>query len=78
MCVYGMEMQITKGPSIEEAKKSCVWVRDYLELEEQESSDDQPNKPVDEDLYKIPPELLFSKPKKASLGFQTRLTSLSL
>ncbi|KAK4799656.1 hypothetical protein SAY86_025021 [Trapa natans] len=59
----GMGLQI----NVEEIKKSCLWMRDYLDMEEQESpsSSDPPNdKPVDEDLYKIPPELLFSKPKK--------------
>lgn len=62
MC--GMGMQI----NIEEVKKSCLWVKDYLEIEERESPDSNPlNEPVEEDLYKIPPELLFSKPKKASM-----------
>ncbi|PKI43620.1 hypothetical protein CRG98_035996 [Punica granatum] len=72
--------RIIKGPDTEEAKKKSLWVKEYLEEETAASPNPNPNpnprimrssaapKPVDEDLYKIPPELLFSKPKKKITG----------
>ncbi|KAJ4847955.1 hypothetical protein Tsubulata_012166 [Turnera subulata] len=62
-----------RHPRVKEEKKQQSWaVSDVKELPRPAASSPIPRptpKPVDEDLYKIPAELLYAKPKKA--GFCT-------
>ncbi|XP_050204686.1 uncharacterized protein LOC126654752 [Mercurialis annua] len=63
-----------RQPRVKEEKKQQKW---EMKLDTSSLSSDEMNrptpKPVDEDLYKIPPELLYAKTKKKrGLGFFSR------
>lgn len=65
-------MQAKVGDPNHDAKemKEKSWASDFKEPMSPAFVSRPTPKPVDEDLYKIPPELLYAEPKKASTLYQ--------